>query len=54
MNKNTINAVMERINSGETQFSVGKYFYKNCGNGILRRREQLKKLLAEKRLGAGR
>lgn len=29
MHKNTINAVMERIGSGKTQFFVGKYFYEN-------------------------
>ena len=45
MDKNTINAVIDKISSGETQFFVGKYFYENCGNGILRRREQRKNCL---------
>lgn len=40
MKKNTINAVMDRIHNGESQFYLGKYWYENCGNGILRRREQ--------------
>lgn len=40
MTTNTKNAITKRINSGETQFFVGRYCYEANCNGILRRREQ--------------
>ena len=40
MKKNTMNAIQKRINSGETRFFLGAYYYECDLNGIIRRKEQ--------------
>lgn len=40
MKKQTINAIMKRIQAGESRFFIGRYLYEASINGIIRRREQ--------------
>lgn len=40
MNANTIKAINKRIQTGETRFFIGAYYYELNANGIFRRREQ--------------
>lgn len=40
MNKNTEKAIKKRLNSGQTRFYIGRYYYEANVNGMIRRREQ--------------
>lgn len=40
MTTNTKTAIQKRINSGETEFFMGSYYYEANLNGMIRRREQ--------------
>lgn len=41
MKKQTITAIQNRLNRGETRFFVGAYYYECSINGMIRRREQV-------------
>lgn len=40
MKKQTMTAIQNRLNKGETRFHIGAYYYECNINGMIRRREQ--------------